>query len=291
MRLGFHLPIRGGFSSVPSLARSAGCECLQIFSQNPRGWAGHPIDPAEAALFRREARAAGLTPLVIHAAYLINLCASDKDLLRRSRRMLNGELKRAGLLSIDFVVVHMGSRGTQPLNTAITIMAESVDRALSRIPPGVTLLLENTAGAGGQVGHTFEEMAVITALLEDQTGWGLCLDTAHLCAAGYDLSSPEGVKLALDECDRLIGLDHVKLIHLNDSRLPVGSRRDRHTHIGRGYIGKRGMRSLLREPRLRELAAIMETPKEDDTDDVMNMRLARRLRDGWIRAVLSQRLK
>ncbi len=291
MRLGFHLSIRGGFSSVSALARAARCECLQIFSQNPRGWAGHPIDHVEAALFRREARAAGLTPLVIHAGYLLNLCAADKNLLIRSRRMLNGELKRAGLLGIDFVVVHMGSRGTQTRDTALTVMARSVDRALTRIPPGVTLLLENAAGAGSQLGHTFEEIAALSGRLERLTGWGLCLDTAHLCAAGYDLSSPAGVVRTLDACDRVIGLHRVKLIHLNDSLMPPGSRRDRHTHIGRGYIGKKGMRSLLREPRLRELAAIMETPKEDDTDDVMNMRLARRLRDGWIRAAFSQRLK
>jgi deoxyribonuclease-4 len=286
MKLGFHISIKDGLASVPFKAAAVGCQCLQIFSGNPRGWSDKPLDPAKAALFRQRVAAAGLSPVVVHTSYLLNLSSVQKDLLTRSRCTLVGELKRATILGADYVVVHMGTTGGGPEPSALQRMAQSVRQALRRFPSPVTILLENTGGAGGQTGYRLEQLAHVLAIVEDKKRVGICLDTAHLFAAGYDISRPHGVKAAIDEFDRLIGLRNLRLIHLNDSLSPLGSRRDRHAHIGRGFIGKKGIRSILREPRLQSLSAIMETPKKNEKDDHANMQRACRLRDGIITVLL-----
>jgi deoxyribonuclease-4 len=287
MKLGFHLSIKGGYAAAIDRAVSLRCECLQIFSRSPRSWGGRAVSSAEAALFRERRRASGIDPCFSHASYLLNLSAKDEDLLEKSRAALSDELARAAALGLQGVVVHMGTRGEQSEQTALEVMAESVGLALACSPAETSLLLENTCGGGGQTGYRFEQLAALFRLLTDSPRLGLCLDTAHAFAAGYDLASPRGLKTALGELDRHVGLERLRIVHLNDSLSPLGSRRDRHAHLGKGRIGRRGIKALLRHPFLAGVPAIMETPKKNDGDDRRNMRRARRWRDGLIASLFS----
>jgi deoxyribonuclease IV len=285
VRVGIHTSIAGSYVNALESARKLGCNALQIFSASPRMWAGGSarIPDTDAAAFRARRTELGLGPLVIHANYLINLAAPLPMLRTRSIQAFHEELVRGIALGADFLVVHPGSRGAgalqQPAIAAIATIIESVKQAAKRVPLGnLRILIENTAGMGSAVGSTLEEVANIVAGLSE-LGAGACLDTAHLFAAGYDISSEKGLEQTIEHIDKTIGLDNVPVFHVNDSKIPLGGRVDRHEHIGQGKIGLAAFGRILKHPRLTSMppagvlgrAFLLETPIDDPGDDRRNI--------------------
>ncbi|MCL6622605.1 MAG: deoxyribonuclease IV [Syntrophobacterales bacterium] len=276
MRLGFHLSIAGSYRRALAEARSLGCQAVQIFVQNPRSWRWREPEARDLAAFRQARRHAGVWPLVVHLTYLPNLAATEPELARRSRERLLGELRLARELGAEYLVCHPGHGPREP--ATFRRVADLLADAVREIPPPPLLLLENTAGQGREIGS---RMADLT-LLKEWSGvpLGLCLDTAHALGAGYDLGKAAGVEGLLAEVARGPGLAALRVIHLNDSQAPAGSRRDRHQHLGRGCLGLAGLRYLLGHPALRVEAVIMETPRRRPVDEWLNLLTARSLVPG-----------
>ena len=281
LRIGIHTSIAGGYSNALESAHKLGCNALQIFSASPRMWAGGPsrIPEVDAAAFRARRQELGLGPLVLHANYLINLAAQQPMLRTRSIQAFHDELIRGIALGADFVVVHPGACGECKPGQAVRLAIESVKQASKNLPAtSLRILLENTAGMGTALGARLEELGeMLYALQSLQVG--ACLDTAHLFAAGYDIKSETGLASTLELADRVISLERVPVLHVNDSKIPLGGRVDRHEHIGKGKIGAEAFRRLLTHPRLSALppeglagrAFLAETPIDDPGDDRRNV--------------------
>ena len=276
MRFGFHLSVAGGPQRAAREAQELGLDCLQVFAGNPRGWRHKALDMEQAEEFRRRCRRAGLDPVVVHAPYLLNLASPDDQLWQKSIAALAQQMERAEQLGAAAVVVHPGSRRQRGLEWGLARVARGVARALEQSGGRVECWLENTAGGGGQVGGTLVQLARI---LEQLPGApvALCLDTAHAWGAGYHLEGPRELARFLDRVEVLLGLERVRLWHLNDSLAPRGSHRDQHTHLGRGRLGVEGFRAIVAEPRLQDAAFIMETPKDRPGADQRNLDFLRRL--------------
>lgn len=277
MKFGFHISISGGFGKVVQRAEARGCETIQLFSRNPRGWRYSPLKEPQVKKFVKDREASGIDPLFIHLPYLPNLASPKPDLLRISTFALEEELRRAKILGAGFVVAHMGARLNSSLEEAVSRIADSINTAFDGVGNNVILLLENTAGEGSEVGGSFSVMGSVLEAIDDKDRVGVCLDTAHAFEAGYNLSTKEGLDDTLEELDDTIGLNRLYLLHLNDSKTPLGSHRDRHWHIGEGYIGLEGFRNIVNHPLLMHLPGIMETPRRSDEDDVRNMTTVREL--------------
>jgi len=276
VRLGFHLSIAGSFTRAVTAAQHLGCQALQIFVQNPRGWRWREPSPEEIAAFRRARRQACLWPLVVHLTYLPNLAAADPVLYDRSRERLLQELRLARELGAEYLVCHPGHGPAEP--ATYRRVAKAVAAAVREVPPPPLVLLENTAGQGQEVGRQPAELEYLRQL--SGVPVGICLDTAHAMGAGYDLAGAGGVARLLAELARGPGLAALKVVHLNDARTPAGSRRDRHQHLGRGSIGLAGLRHLLGHPALAVDAVIMETPRRHVVDEWLNLLTARILVPG-----------
>jgi deoxyribonuclease IV len=281
LRIGIHTSIAGSYLNALESARKLGANALQIFSASPRMWqaAAVRIPDNDAKAFRTRREQLGLGPLVIHANYLVNLAATQPMLRTRSIQAFHEELVRGLALGADFVVVHPGARGEAPVESAIGSIVESIRQAARRVPLGnMRILVENTAGMGSCVGSSLEEVAALVHRLSD-LNVGACLDTAHLLAAGYDIRSEAGLEQTIETIDRTIGLENVPVFHVNDSKIPLGGRVDRHAHIGKGKIGAQAIERILRHPRLSSLppegllgrAFLLETPIEDPGDDRKNV--------------------
>ncbi len=262
--LGCHVSIAGGFGKALCRAEALGCTAIQVFTHAPSAWAMKPLAPSDAEAFRAALAGSSIQHAVVHTMYLLNLASPDAELFARSTTALGEECSRAVSLGIPSIVTHPGAHRGSGVSWGI----ERIRTALGRLrqtriwqETDCRLLLENTAGAGTTLGATWEQMALLLAKLPSDR-FGVCLDTCHAHAAGYDLSSPLGVQSMLDDIDRLLGLHRVMLIHLNDSVFPSGSHRDRHEHIGLGEIGPTGIAAILNHPALSELPVILETPKE-----------------------------
>jgi len=266
MRIGAHMSAAGGGTRAVERAVLHECEALQIFAKNNARWLGKPIEADEARRFREAVDAAGLAPVVSHASYLINPAAvpgGSGNVRDKSIDALADELERARLLGLMGVVVHPGvaAPGVSD-DEAMALVGEAARAAFARVPgDGPLLLIEHTAGQGRSIGHRFEHLAGILERLDASPRVGVCLDTCHLLAAGYDIASDEGYRDTIADLDRLVGLDRLKVIHANDSKRPLGSRLDRHEHIGEGFVGLEGFRRLLHDPRLAHLAMVIETHK------------------------------
>jgi deoxyribonuclease IV len=281
LRIGIHTSIAGGHLNSLESAHKLGCNALQIFSASPRMWAGGQarITEVDATAFRARREALGLGPLVIHANYLISLAAQQPMLRTRSIQAFHDELVRGIALGADFVVVHPGACGDCKPDQAARLAVESVKQAAKNLPPtSLRILLENTAGMGTALGARLEELAeMLDALRALQVG--ACLDTAHLFAAGYDIKSEAGLASTLELIDRAIGLERIPIFHVNDSKIPLGGRVDRHEHIGEGKIGAEAFRRILTHPRLSATAPeglpgrafLAETPIDDPGDDRRNV--------------------
>lgn len=278
MRFGAHVSIAGNLHLAVDRAVAVGCECLQIFVGNPRQW--RPVRYADevVALFREKRARAGLDPLVAHSAYLINLASPDRTVHSRSVASLACSVEGITLLGGMGVITHIGSRMGHSLRAARSRVVAALEAVLQRTA-GSLVLLENSAGAGEAIGGTFEELAEILDALVWHPRVGVCLDTAHLFAAGWDIRTPEGVARTLRAFDRTVGLRHLRALHLNDSRAGLGTRLDRHAHIGAGRIGTMGLRALIHHPAVHHLPGFIETPGFDRQDaDRRNLEALKRLR-------------
>ncbi len=270
--LGAHLSTGRGLKALLAKAQALGCTCVQIFAGNPRGWRGRPVGAAAARAFRREAPACGVRAVVIHASYLVNLASPDPRVAGLSVRALARDLVSARRLGAAAVVVHPGSGRGQAGGEKR--LARALRRLLPTVPRGSRLLLEVMAGPAGSLGSV-EVLGRIVRRLGSQTG--LCLDSAHLCGCGYRLAEAQGFRALLRDVRRYAGEAAVGCIHLNDSRRPCGSLRDRHENLGEGYVGPQGLRRFLAHAAFRRLPFIVETPGFDQQGpDVKNLRRLRR---------------
>ncbi|HEV2581014.1 MAG TPA: deoxyribonuclease IV, partial [Ktedonobacteraceae bacterium] len=261
MRLGRHMPTHSNAVKAAELARSIGCNAIQIFASNPTGWRPPSDNGASSIAFAQAARAHDLDPVVIHAPYLINLASPDDLIWEKSIALLRWTLQRGALLGACYVVFHTGSHRGAGVEVGIARIAEAIRRILPETPPEVILLLENDVGAGYSVGHSFEQLRAILALLpEYRERLGVCIDTAHLWGAGHDISTAASTLQVLAHIDATFGLDCLKVIHLNDTEMALGSHRDVHARLGEGIIGEEGLRALLQDSRLAHAAVILETP-------------------------------
>ncbi|MDE3155928.1 MAG: deoxyribonuclease IV [Acidobacteriota bacterium] len=285
--LGAHMSVAGGLPLAVDRAVLHGCRALQIFSRPSSQWRARPLAPEEIASFRERADAAGIVRPVSHASYLINLASAQPGLRRQSLEAFGDELDRAEALGLLGVVLHPGAYTTGTESGGLQLIAEGLAELLAARSGGRTLvLLEQTAGQGTMLGYRFEQLAALLDQLDGHPRVGLCLDTCHLFAAGYDLTTAAGYDETFIALDRLVGLDRVKVFHLNDSKKPCGSRVDRHEHIGKGCLGIEPFRRLLNDPRFAELPMVLETPKavstsrgpvERDAYDEMNLGVLREL--------------
>jgi deoxyribonuclease-4 len=277
MRFGFHISIAGGFSRIVERAKARGCETIQFFSRNPRGWTYSSLNRKEAEAFRSSIPSSHLSPVFLHLPYLPNLASSKSKFYKRSIHSIVTDLQRAEHLGAHYLIIHIGHRMDSSEDQAIEAVSQGIHRALEKVQNAVMLLMENTAGQGTEIGYTFDQIKKIIEGVHDHERIGICLDTAHSFEAGYDLSNKDGIERTLEDFDRTLGLNRLHLLHLNDSKTPLGSRKDRHWHIGEGHIGREGFRYLVNHPLLNHLPGIMETPRKDTVEDLKNMRVIRGL--------------
>ena len=286
-RLGAHMSIAGGLPRAVERGLAHGCEAMQIFAKNASQWKGRALARDEIRDFRARVARSSITPIVSHASYLINLASADRALRQQSMEAMGDELNRAEALGLLGVVLHPGCYTAGSEATGLELIADAIASLLRQRRRGKTMvLLEQTAGQGTSLGSTFEQLASIIAKTHDHPRVGVCLDTCHLVAAGYDLASPEGYASTFQQFERLVGLSRLKVFHVNDSKRPLGSRVDRHEHIGRGFVGLGAFRRLLNDPRFRDLPMLLETPKTEgrsptviqvDPLDRRNLTVLRRL--------------
>ena len=274
-RIGFHAPIKGGLHNALIVAKEIGCDTVQIFSRNPRGWAAKPLSLSDIALFKKVRRLTKLKPVAIHCNYLVNLAAADVLMLQKSRVSFREEIERAILLGVDYLVVHPGSARGSCEADGIRTCADSIKLASRRLNFGkLRILLENTAGQGECIGHRFEHLREIMDRCP-QMPLGVCFDTAHAFTAGYDIREEDGLEALIDKFKRTVGTRNVRAIHFNDSRAAYNSRVDRHWHIGEGHIGVEALRRVARHPKLAHAAFILETPYDDPRADLKNLNTLR----------------
>ena len=284
------MSIAGGVSKAVERALVHGCEALQIFTKNANQWRGKPLDPAEVRLFREGLEQTNITPVVSHASYLINLATTFPALREQSIAAFVDELDRAEALGLLGVVIHPGTCTAGPDDEALRLIADAIRVAFKARPRGKTMvLLEHTAGQGRTLGHRFEHLAAIIRHLRGSKRVGVCLDTCHLVASGYDITTETGYRDTFEHFERSVGLERLKAFHGNDSKRPCGSRVDRHEHIGQGCIGLEPFRMLLRDARFEGLPILIETEKTRGAErkgaivadplDVRNLETLRRLRD------------
>ena len=277
--LGAHMSIRGGVSMAIERACSIRCTAMQIFVKNNIQWFARPLDREEIRAFLDHVQRGELLAVFGHANYLINLAATNPQFHANSIRALAEELIRADQLGLPFLVLHPGAHLGAGEEVGLEKIVGSIDEVFRKIPRVKTkIALEITAGQGSCIGHRFEHLAHIIANVREPERLRVCLDTAHLFAAGYDISNESGVRKTFRQFDRLIGRERLVAIHVNDSKTPCGSRVDRHEHIGNGQIGLDAFRFVMRSPRFRKIPKVLETPKNKDLrEDVMNLKTLRQL--------------
>lgn len=286
IRLGVHTGIGGGLYRSILEAKSKGCQTWQIFSRNPRGWEAKPLTPVDIKLFRGAHEESKLDPCVIHSCYLINLAAMSPDLRTKSVTAFRDEILRGLSMGANYLVVHPGSAREASVEQAIEACGAALREAAGGLEDqmwksGFEILIENTAGQGGQIGRTFEQVRDIISLCANLP-LGMCLDTAHSFVAGYDWRDEGASKRAITLLGKTVGFDRVRAVHFNDSKAPFESRVDRHWHIGEGEIGSEGLARVINHPKLRNLPFILETPQDDKIDDLKNLAAARALlKDGY----------
>jgi deoxyribonuclease-4 len=277
MILGAHVSIAGGVQNAPLNGRKIGCEAIQMFAKNQTQWLAKPFSEENLRGYKENLQTTGIGPVVIHDSYLINLCATNPELLRKSIEAFIDELQRAEALGVPYVVTHPGSHLGKGEEWGISRIAASLDEIHSRTPNfKVITLLETTAGQGTNLGYTFEQIAAMRDKVQESARVAVCVDTCHMFSAGYDLKSEQGYEDTWRRFADVIGLEHLKALHLNDSKKPHGSRVDRHEHIGEGSLGLDPFRRLLQDARFARLPGLLETPGEDD-DFKRNLTLLRSL--------------
>lgn len=258
-------------------AKKIDCNTAQIFSRNPRGWQLKELLSDEVKRLKDDLERFDIHPLIVHIPYLPNLASPKIGLYLKSVNALEEDLKRSELLGAPYLVTHIGSFGESSREEGLERVIEGINTAFNRVKNEVILLLENTAGAGKELGSRFEEIAEIIENIREKERIGICLDTCHSFVSGYDFRTRKAVSQTLKLFDNLIGLKKLKIIHANDSKSPLGSHIDRHWHIGEGYIGEEGFKALLHHPAVRNLPIIIETPFKEPGDDIKNLNTLRKL--------------
>lgn len=274
MKLGFHISIAGGFKHVPQRAEARGCETIQLFSRNPRGWKYSPLDPEDISLFKDGVKSKHISPIFVHMPYLPNLASSTAQLFKRSVDSLIEDLKRSEIIGAQFLIMHVGSSENKVMG--MEQMVYGINQAFATVKNKVVLLLENTAGSGNELGYEFKQLHELMKGIDEKKRIGIVFDTAHAFEAGYDLRTKNSVAKTIETLNKIIGLRKLHAIHLNDSKTKLGSHSDRHWHIAKGEIGE-GMRYILRHPSLQKLPFIMETPRANVREDLMNMKTVKKL--------------
>lgn len=274
MRVGFHVSIAGGFKHVIARAKERQCQTIQLFSRNPRGWKYRTLNQEDIAIFKQELAGNEIWPVFVHLPYLVNLAAPQKILFRKSLNALTLDLERSAAIGAQCLIMHVGS--SSDTKAGLQRISRGINQALSKIKNNVKLLLENTAGSGHELGYTFEQLKALIDRVDQNDRIGVVFDTAHAFAAGYDLRTKKAIARTFTDFERIIGLKKLHLIHLNDSKAGYGSRKDRHWHIAQGEIGS-GMYHLLHYRPLLHLPFIMETPRTNLKEDIMNMKKLRLL--------------
>jgi deoxyribonuclease-4 len=281
MLLGVQVSSEGKIYEALTRAHQLGGNTMQIFSRNPRQWRERFLEPKDIKEFNLRQDRFKIRPLFIHIPYLINLASPNPKLYEASIEAYIEDILEAQELKADFIVTHMGSHKKTSEEEGIKRLVKAINRILEETEYSkIGLLLENTAGSGSWLGYKFSHQKMIIEGLKHNQRVGLCFDTAHAYLAGYDIATKEGLKETLDEINKLVGLNLIKLIHLNDAKGRLGSHQDRHEHIGKGNIGLEGMKRIINHPKLWNLPFILETPKKTDKDDIMNLNTVRELRKG-----------
>jgi len=279
MLLGVHVSIEGGIYEAIDRAHRLGCNTMQIFSRNPQSWREKFLEPEGIEEFNQRREKFKIEPLFIHIPYLINLASPNPRLYNASIDAYIEDIREASSLKADYIVTHMGSHKETSEDEGLNRLIKALNIILQKTKDSdVGILLENTAGSGSWLGYNFSHQRRIIQNLKDKARVGLCIDTAHAYLAGYDISSKEGLEATLNEIDKLVGISRIKLIHLNDAKDKLRSHHDRHENIGKGYIGMEGMKRIINHPKLRDLPFILETPKKNEENDIMNLNVVRRLR-------------
>ncbi len=276
-RLGVHTSISGGLHLCLERAAALGCNTLQIFSHNPRGWAVKTITEENASIFKSLRLKLDIAPLFVHASYLINMASKDMLLRRKSIDLLATEMNRAAAIGAEYVILHTGSAAADDAAIARKRAIDTLNEValMGRWKTG--LLIENTAGERGDISSRIEDLAEILNGVRRSMITGICFDTCHAYAAGYDIKSEKGILFLLHEAEKNMVLQKIRLIHLNDSKGNAGSHIDRHEHIGIGKIGKEGLARLINVGPLRDIPLILETPKKQPADDSMNLVKVRKM--------------
>ncbi len=286
LKLGVHVSIAGGISNSVTNATSIGCTAFQIFSRNPRQWKAKVLGDDEVQRFKEDLIQSSINPdsTVVHMPYLPNLSAPHSEMYEKSVTTLTDEITRCNSLGIPYLVIHLGSHLGKGEKNGISQLVNACQSAfqvykdIGSSKNSVKLLLENSAGQKNSIGSKIEEIQLILELL-GTSEYGICLDTCHLFAAGYDLSDDEGINKMLDLVEKCVGIQHLKLIHLNDSKGELGSNLDRHYHIGMGKIGENGFKALINDKRLENMPFIMETPIDSIRGDKENLDHVKQLRN------------
>lgn len=274
IRVGFHVSIAGGISNSVDNAKKIGCTAFQIFSRNPRGWAAKPLAPDDVILFKNKLAASGIdrNAVIVHMPYLPNLSGPEGEFYQKSIETLAGEMQRCNALEIPYLVIHLGSHMGKGPASGISQLVKAIESA-RKSQKGPIVLLENNAGQKNSVGGNFEELRIILDKLDDPRKFGVCTDTCHLFASGYDLRKRSDVDKTLEKFDNIVGIKELKFIHLNDSKGPLGSNLDRHEHIGLGMIGTEGLAAFLTHRAIKGLPVVMETPIDEKRGDVENLKV------------------
>lgn len=279
MLLGAHMSIAGGLENALSRGMSLSCTAIQLFTKNSNQWAAKAVTGEEAERFKSFRKKSGIRQIIAHDSYLINLASGNTELRKKSTNALINEMERCRVLEIPYIVAHPGAHTGAGEDEGIKNIVNSLDIICAKTDGwGIDIALETTAGQGTSIGHKFEHLNRIISEVRHNQRIKACIDTCHIFAAGYDIRTPDGYEKVVDEFNRLVGLDRLVCIHLNDSKKGLGCRVDRHEHIGKGFIGKDGFRLIMNDRRFSNVSRIIETPKGPDMkEDKINLKLLRKL--------------
>jgi deoxyribonuclease-4 len=278
MFIGAHVSTSGGVDKAPANGVRIGCEAIQVFTKNQRQWRSKPLSKAEIENYLGEIQKSQIQLTVTHDSYLINLASPDDDILKRSREAFADEVERCEQLKIPYLIFHPGSHVGSGEKAGLKSIAASINDTLdSKSGYATQLLLETTAGQGTNLGYSFEQLAEILEMVKEKDRVGICVDSCHILAAGYEIRTADAYRSTMKQLDQVIGLKKVKAFHLNDSKNPLGSRVDRHEHIGQGHIGIEAFRLIVNDDRFQGLPMVLETPGEEE-DFIRNLQLLKKLK-------------
>ena len=279
MQVGLHVSIAGSIDKAVDNAVATGCSAFQIFTRNPRGWAAKPLTSSDASIFKEKLAKTKIDRFatVAHMPYLPNLSSPEDDPFARSLDSLIDEVKRCSKLGIPYIVAHLGSHKGKGDKKGIEMLVKAFTKAAKDTPDDVMILLENTAGQKNSVGSDFDQLASILSQLKPAKRFGICFDTCHGFVSGYDISTEKGAAATLEKLDKSIGFEHLKILHLNDSKGELGSNLDRHEHIGLGHIGEKGLGYIIKAINRKKIPIILETPIDERRDDIGNLKKVKEL--------------